>query len=207
MNTAPAPVGMRRFPAGRAIAGVVLIAIGSLWLLETAGVSNIDWLYVLPAVLGLMGVAMLAGVGGRSASALMPLGYLLIAVMFIGTLAPPRLHLDAGVGNQSYSPSTDTLKNEYGQGVGTLELDLRGVRLEESREIRASVGMGEVVVRVPESTTVDIRASAGMGDVNLFGEERGGVAPELRFRSPEAGDDRLLTLELSVGMGSVEVRR
>lgn len=97
MNTAPAPVGMRRFPAGRAIAGVVLIAMGSLWLLETAGVSNIDWLYVLPAVLGLMGVAMLAGVGGRSASAL-PLAYLLIAVMSIGTLAPPRLHLDAGVG-------------------------------------------------------------------------------------------------------------
>lgn len=208
MNTAPAPVGARRFPAGRAVAGVVLVAIGSLWLLDTAGVSNVDWFYVLPAVLGLMGLAMLAGVGGRSASALIPLGYLLIAVMFIGTLAQPRLNLNAGVGNRSHAPSaSETLKNKYGHGMGTMELDLRGVSLDESREVRASVGMGELVVRVPESTPVDILASAGLGDVSVFGQERGGVAPELRFRSQAPGDDRVLTLELSVGMGSVEVRR
>ena len=140
---------------------------------------------------------------------MIPLGFLLIAVMFFSSLALPSTRLHASVGDRSYTPSTAAgMRSDYGHGMGNLELDLRRVNLEESRNIRASVGMGELVVRIPEGLRVDIRATAGLCDVNILGEERGGVAPQLRYRSPGAGeDDRVLTLDLSVGMGSVEVRR
>jgi hypothetical protein len=200
----------RRLSTGRLITGVTLVAIGGLWLLETAGVGDVDWFWVMPAVLGLMGLAMIAGVGGRSANGMIPLGFFLIAVMFFGTLTWPTTRLHASVGNRTYTPSTSAgMRSEYGHGMGNLELDLRRVNLEESRNIRASVGMGQLVVRVPQGLPVDIRASAVMGDVNILGEERGGVGPELRYRSRGAGEgagDGVLTLDLSVGMGSVEVR-
>lgn len=209
MSSTLEPVNLRHSSTGRAMTGVVLVVIGVLWLLETAGARDIDWFYVLPGILGLIGLMMVAGVGGRSANALMPLGFLLIAFMFLGTLAPPRLHLDPSVGNRSFAPSTAAdMKSEYRHGMGNLDLDLRRLTLEESRTVRASVGMGELVVRVPERLAVDIRTSGGLGEVNVFGEEEGGVSPDVRYRSVGAEDaEDVLTLELSVGMGSVEVRR
>ena len=200
--------GSSRLSTGRALAGITLVGIGVLWLLETAGVGDVDWFYVLPGILALIGIAMVAGVGGDSAGGLMPLGFLLIAVMFFGSMVPRSLQPGAGVGNRSFVPASGSeLRSDYRHGMGNLELDLSRLNLGGSQTVTASVGMGELVVRVPEGMRVDIHATAGMGDVNVFGRERSGVAPEVDYRSPAPADGGILELELSVGMGTVEVRR
>jgi hypothetical protein len=200
--------GFSRLSRGRALTGITLVGVGVLWLLEAAGVGRVDWFYVLPGILGLIGIAMIAGVGGHSAGGLMPLGFVLIAIMFLGTLVPRSLQPGASVGNRSFLPATGSeLKNDYRHGMGNLEVDLRRLDLVGSRSVTASVGMGELVVRVPEGMKVDIRATAGMGDLSVFGSERSGVAPALNYRSPGRADGDVLELQLSVGMGTVEVRR
>ena len=77
------------------------------------------------------------------------------------------------------------------------------------RSITATVGVGELVVLVPEGVGIDVTARAGIGAVQLFGRrEAGGVginrSASVAPASPEAGH---VNLSLKTGMGRVEVER
>ena len=79
-----------------------------------------------------------------------------------------------------------------------------------NRLVQARVGVGELVVVLPEGWRGTARAEAGIGEVRLLGRQQEGLGLELRAVEegpvPPGASPLFLHLEASVGMGQVEVR-
>jgi predicted membrane protein len=72
--------------------------------------------------------------------------------------------------------------------------------------VEISLAIGELVVIVPREATLEIDARAGIGEVVVFDRRASGLGADLEYRS-EDGRERVLTLDLDVAIGKVEVRR
>lgn len=206
----PAPAGGpddRRPPGARPIGwGLALIGAGVVWLLALAGVS-IPWELVLPVALLVIGVLLLAGGRWMAHSGLIGLGVVLAVFALVSPVAPGPASVSAGDRTHTVTDVSD-LESDYRLGAGTLTIDLTDLDLPPgTTALTASVGMGELVVRVPPDVTVEGEARVGMGDVVAFDASRGGIAPTLDLRRPGASADDVLELELRVGLGSIEVVR
>jgi predicted membrane protein len=145
---------------------------------------------------------------GGGHGGLITLGIVLTVLLTIGTLV--RLPFAGGVGDRTERPPT-LEGHSYELSIGKLTVDLTGAAPSgtDSAEVRieARVGIGQLVVIVPESIPcVSTHARAGLGEVNVFGETEGGLGPEYRTEAVCLAAP-LLSLELSVGAGQVEVRR
>lgn len=192
----PAPPGN-----GRLVVGLLLVAGGVLWLLDAIGVFDMRWRYVFPVALVVVGLALLISAPRGAHGGLIALGIVLSVLVLVGGVLPGVSPV-AGVGDRDVRPVTAAEAENIGLAIGSLTIDLRD--LEEDATVRAGVGMGELIVRVPAGMGLEIRAGAGMGEVVLFGRSESGVA----ISSTETVEGRPgVVLDLSVGMGKVEVRR
>ena len=122
------------------------------------------------------------------------------------TAADADLH--GGVGDRVYRPdSVAELREGYELGAGRLEVDLRDVRLPAGdTTLRLRVGLGEVVLLVPEEVCVSARARVGGGYVGVLDRDGGGLDSEWSNDSPRppAGTPRLV-VDGEVGMGALFV--
>jgi hypothetical protein len=200
--TAPQPGGLS---IGRLVLGGLLIAFGVLWLVDAAGLTELRWRVVLPAALTVVGVGLLASAGRRNHGGLVGLGIVLTVLVVFAGMFPVSTPL-VGVGDRTERPrAAAEMATGYELGMGTLLVDLRDVEVPRGgAELSASVGMGDLVVRLPEGVGAEVRARSGAGEIVLLGRSRGGVGVTLDERVPE---NPTLTLDLSVGLGKVEVRR
>ncbi|MGZ5291362.1 MAG: LiaF domain-containing protein [Actinomycetota bacterium] len=213
MSTVPEPPPPPTAPprTGRLVAGVVLVLIGVGWLLEVLDVVEFPWEVLLPAALIAVGVALLltaragAGHGGLIAT-----GIVLSVVLLVGSALD--LPIGGGVGERTERPtSASQLLDEYRLGIGQLTLDLTDLSAAElasggTHRTRARVGIGQLVVLVPEGVLVRVEARAALGNVVVFDQEEGGFDVE-RVNDPGPSTPAVLELVLSVGLGEVEVRR
>ena len=91
--------------------------------------------------------------------------------------------------------------------MGNFELDLRQLQLPlGTTTVTARVGIGQLVVQVPQGVSVQVVASSGLGEVQVLGEQDNGIANRVDTTA-EAGGDRRLELDLRVGIGQVRVER
>lgn len=204
VQTAGAPSAGRRAPA---VLGVVLIAVGVAWLLDTTDIVTLRWATVLPAALLIVGVSLLATARRGAHGGLVAIGIVLSVLVVLGLVGPPVPTLGA-VGERDLRPPTaGQVDPEYGLAVGTLTIDLTDVALESgTTRIEAGVGVGELVLHLPEDAAVQVQARSGMGEVEVLGESQGGIG--VTVAETVAGpDERQLDLSLSVGLGQIEVRR
>jgi hypothetical protein len=213
MSTVPEPPPPPTTPprTGRLVAGVVLVLIGVGWLLEVLDVVEFPWDVLLPAALIAVGVALLltarsgAGHGGLIAT-----GIVLSVVLLVGSALD--LPIGGGVGERTERPtSASQLRDEYRLGIGQLTLDLTDLSAAElasggTHRTRVRVGIGQLVVLVPEGVLVRVEARAALGNVVVFDQEEGGFDVE-RVDDPGPTTPAVLELVLSVGLGEVEVRR
>ena len=198
-------------PVGRLLVGVLLVLLGVGWLLEAVGATNLDWDLILPAGLILVGAALVvAGWQGRGRGGLIALGVVLTVVLMIGTVV--RVPFGAGVGDRTERPrSLGALEDRYELSIGELTVDLRDLTWhgEVPSEVRVegAVGIGQLVVLVGGGfPCVAAHAEAGIGEVVVFGERQGGITPEYRTEAVCLAAP-ILELDVSVGLGQVEVRR
>jgi hypothetical protein len=206
----PPPPPVRRsflesIPLGRLVLGGILLGGGTLWLLSSLDVIDISLAAVLPVALILVGLALVIGSRTGRHSGLIVAGVILTVMLaFASTF---DIKLEGGVGQRDFAPMTiAALEPEYRLAMGELTLDLSGLELPAgTTRVEASVGMGQLVIRVPESATVRAHATAGAGQVVLFGEESNGVDAELSVSRGGPGTLPILVLELSVGLGQVDV--
>lgn len=205
----PPPPTPRPAPVGRFLVGVFLVLLGIGWLLHSLDVVSVEWDLLLPIGLIAVGVAlvMVAWRGG-SPGALITLGAVLTVILTIGTFV--KIPLAGGVGDRTERPPT-LRDRTYELSIGKLTVDLGGAAPGEGGgdavRVAARVGIGQLVVIVPERITcVSTHARAGLGEVNVFGERRGGIGPDHRTEAVCLAAP-VLSLELSVGLGQVEVRR
>ena len=205
----PEPTG-RPVPLGRLVLGLVLVGIGVIWLLQALDVVSFSLLAVLPVALIIVGVALISMARtGRHAS-LIALGIVLVVILTIA--AGFDIRLQGGVGDRIERPaSLAELQREYHLSVGQLIIDLRDVHFTGIvNQMKASVGMGQLTVRLPSGVAVEATGHTGAGQVTIFGRQHSGLDVDLSVRRPPppgvlAADAVTLTLDLSVGLGQIEV--
>jgi hypothetical protein len=205
---APPPPTDRYAPAAATVlVGALLVLVGIAWLLDAAGVV-VPWRAILPASLIAVGLACVAGAFRGRQHALMVVGVALMVLLSLAAAVDWNLDLPvAGVGDRSERPTSPAQLREYELGVGNLELDLRQLQLPPgTTTVEARVGIGELVVEVPSGVSVQVVARSGLGEVQVFGEEDGGVGSRIDATS-EQGGDRRLELDARVGLGQVQVDR
>lgn len=206
--SAPAPVA--RPHTGRMIAGLLLVLFGVGWLLEVLDVIDFPWDLLLPIALVMVGAALVAASrSGTGQGGLIAVGVVLTGLLVVGSAID--FPVGGGVGEREERPATVAeLREEYRLGVGKLTLDLSdlsNVGLDVDARTRVRVGIGQLVVIVPERLAVLVEARATLGNVRVFEDEEGGFDVERRVGPGLDGRGPVLELVLSVGVGEVEVRR
>ncbi len=200
------PTGPSGFQAGRFVFGALVVLAGLAWLLEVTDVWQVPWRVVLPVALIVLGIALvLASRTGSGTGGLIALGIVLTVVLAAGTVVD--IPFEGGIGERVERPVVLSDRT-YELAIGQLTVDLRravpGPAAGEV-EIRARVGIGQLVVIVPAGIAVDVRARAGVGETTVFSEQHGGLGVD--YRTPQTAVTPVLRLDLSVGVGEVDVRR
>jgi Cell wall-active antibiotics response 4TMS YvqF len=214
-TTGPAPPGGpagqrdRRGPAtATVLVGALLVLVGIGWLLDAAGV-DVPWRAVLPAALIAVGLACAAGAFRGRQHTLMVVGVALIVVLSVAVAADWDLDvpLAGGIGDRTERPATPADLTGYELGVGNLTLDLRQLQVPPgTTTVEARVGVGELVVELPDGVSVEVMASAGLGEVQVLGQQEGGFGSRVEAVGL-GGGDRRLQLDARVGLGQVRVER
>jgi hypothetical protein len=190
-------------------AALLLIGIGVLWALALVGIP-IEWRLVLPGALIAVGGALLLD-RRAPAGGLVALG---IALLVFSLIFLPLTNRDGAEIGERQRVVTDVAELEDGEslGIGQLVLDLRGLDLEDGEvvSISASVGIGELRVRIGDDVSLTGEARAGIGSVTGPSESRGGFGVRAGLEDavePTASDPPVLDLDLEVGIGQVTVSR
>ena len=117
-------------------------------------------------------------------------------------------HVDVrnGIGTRTYVPAAASdVHRDYKLGIGRLQLDLAGVPLRRGEtDVNARVGIGDLVVMVPQDATVRVKGDAQIGAVDVFDRHADGRNAGLTVG---ATGHRVLVLHVRAGLGQVTVRR
>ena len=210
-STAPARPGEPTAPRDSLFplaAGGVLIAVGLVALLDIAGAWDADWRYVLGGiVVGLGAVAALGAFTHRSVAGVIGLALLVLPALVASVAI--RVPLFAGIGDRVAHPTEiAALDDRYELGIGDYFVNLSDVTLPVGEtHVKATLGIGDLVVHVPRDVAVDVDAHASAGQVVLFGRYHDGTAVHDRVAEPGSAPERVLVLDAHVGFGRVTVER
>ena len=205
----PTPVlTQARSSFGAILGGAILVLLGGLWMLDVAGAIELKWAVVWPALLTVIGVALIIGAWNGTHSGPVVAG-LFLSIAVVAMAAFPLSSFDGGLGNRQYRVTQQTsLAASYEVGVGDLTLDLSDLRMVESATVHVSAGAGNLTVVLPPSIPVDVNATVGAGEVNLLGETGDGLSVTRHYQSEGFETANItLTLDMSVGAGQIEVKR
>jgi phage shock protein PspC (stress-responsive transcriptional regulator) len=191
------------------VLGALLAAAGTLGLLHVLDVYDVDVALALAVAVAAIGLAIAVGAfTGFRVSGLVGVGLVLLAAFGFAAALP--VSISEGVGDRLERPvSAAALERRYEYGIGDFELDLRNVELSGgTTRVDASLGIGELLVVVPDDVALDIDAHAGAGEVIVLGSVDDGLGARRELVLPGPDDDSpVLVLDAGVGFGQVEVRR
>lgn len=207
----PAPAGRPRSRIGSIVVALLLLGIGTVWLLDVIDAIDVSGSDVLGLSLVAVGVGLVVSAWHGRAWALAPIACVLIGVTVVGE----TLDVPVGAGTGERTVVVDT-RRELGERhelfAGSLLVDLTD--LPDVRggvpRIEAAVGMGELEVVVPQDATVEVSATAGAGEVTTPGDREAGesgIRVDKQFTLEGTPGGPRLELDLSMGLGSVEVSR
>lgn len=202
---APASPGFR---TGRFLLGLVIVAAGVAALLQALDVTPVPWKAVLPGALIAVGLGLVvAGIRSEQGQG----GLIAVGIVLTVVLAATAVDIpfEGGVGQRVERPTTlADLEDEYRLAMGELTVDLTGLPLPAidgpAREVRARVGIGQLVVIVPGDDLLRVEGRAGVGEVSILDETDGGLGVHKEYVS--ADGSVALSLDLSVGIGEVVVQ-
>ena len=117
------------------------------------------------------------------------------------------VHVGRGIGDRAYAvTNVEELRSDYRLGIGSLDLDLRGLQLPVGEtHVDASVDVGELRVTVPEGVGLRVHGTVEAGKVDLP-DGVGGDGRNVESDFVVAGS-RVLVLDAHTGLGSVTVER
>ncbi len=111
-------------------------------------------------------------------------------------------------GEQSFRPLTAAeVQAEYELSGGALSLDLRSLDDVSTiaGPVKVGLGIGELLVWLPPGIDVEITGDVGIGALTLLGDESGGIGVDDRVIRVAADGEPDLVLDLTVGIGNLEV--
>jgi hypothetical protein len=200
---------------GRLTVAVMLIVVSSMALVELADIAHFQLYEYAAAALGVVAVGLLVGAWIGRAYWLIIIALLIAPVLFFSSLLPRVTNWSAG--DPSYLPtSVQEIPESYDLGAGRMTIDLTHLSVEQlsqAGEIDASLGLGQLVVRLPSDVGATVDAKVGAGSVSggqVFDNavvdvyEYSGLGVEQVFTVGSPPHDLLLSLE--VGMGEIEIQ-
>jgi phage shock protein PspC (stress-responsive transcriptional regulator) len=192
----PAPVPPTPRPRsylGLATLSLAVIVTGVLVSLDATGVADVPFVVILASALGILGLGLLVGAFAGRARWLVALAAPLLLVTAPIAMIPADFgqRLDAGIGDRAWVPSTVAqASTPFELSVGSAELDLTRLEIPAGTTtiaVDASVGLGELLVTVPDDVRVLVDAEVGLGTLDVDGLPR------------EDGDDVSVVTELPDG--------
>lgn len=189
------------------VGGAVLVLIGLTWLLERTGAIDISVTAVLALATMLVGISLILLARDGAHPGLVVLGTVL-ALLALLTAAAPFEGFQGGVGDRVIEiSSVDEIRPDYNLAMGKLTIDLTEIDdLDASTRLTASVGMGELIVRVPPGAEVSVDGRVGAGQIEIMGRVTDGVGIDETFETPGFDQaDASLSLDLQAFTGRVEV--
>lgn len=195
---------------GRLTIGSALLVAGTLVALDVGTSLSIGPVTVVAALLAVVAIGLLVGAFIGRSRGLIVLGVILVLVLIPLGALPDGVRWNAGEGTgvRVYRiTSPEQLATEYQLGAGKIKLDLRHVELSGPTSIDISVGVGALVVLLPDDVPVTANADVAVGVINFPGErEANGMGVERDWQREGTGNAvGSLNLTLSSGLGSVEV--
>ncbi|HWN23068.1 MAG TPA: PspC domain-containing protein, partial [Gaiellaceae bacterium] len=173
----PKPQGKPRRPSVTApVFGALLAATGVFGLLAVLDIYDVDVSVALAAAVVIVGAAIAFGAQtGRRFGGLIPLGLVLLAGFGIAASSP--VSFTSGVGDRNEQPlAVSETDRSYEHGIGDFTLELADTELPAgTTHIEAKLGIGELVVTVPEDAALVIDAHTAAGRVDALGQEDDGL--------------------------------
>jgi phage shock protein PspC (stress-responsive transcriptional regulator) len=205
---APGEAAPRRRSFGPPAAALLIAGFGAVAIIDAATGASIDWRFVFGAAAVALGALVAGGIAmGRPIGAVVALGFVVLALLAVSAIV--RVPLFAGVGDRAVHPATLTsVHDRYRLGIGNLDVNLSDVRFPTGEtHVKATLGVGDLTIRVPQDVTVEVDARASAGQVTLFGHANDGTSVHDRATRAGATPGRVLVLDARVGLGQVEVVR
>ena len=201
----------RRRPVGSIVALAVVAFIG----VASAG-DALDWWDI--SVLTTLIVSLVSTAVGATVSAIVNRSWMalpLVALLAVVTTGLFITHpdLDGGVGERTVTADTIAAAERNQQlGMGELRLDLSNVpmdQLDAALQVQAEVGIGHLVVIVPDNATLVIHTQLGAGDLTVDGNNvADGVRhDDTRTMTPDDVSIGTIDLDVSVGVGRIDIER
>ena len=201
----------RRRPVGSIVALAVVAFIG----VASAG-DALDWWDI--SVLTTLIVSLISTAVGAIVSAIVNRSWMalpLVALLAVVTTGLFITHpdLDGGIGERTVTADTIAVAERNQQlGMGELRLDLSNVPLDQldaALEVQAEVGIGHLVVIVPDNATLVIHTQLGAGDLTVDGNNvADGVRhDDTRTMTPDDVSIGTIDLDVSVGVGRIDIER
>lgn len=200
-----------RSALGRAGFALLLLGGGLVWLLDSVDLIDVSPRTAMAVGLLGIGVVLIIATWRGRAAGLIPIGFLLAALLVLDEVVD--VPLDAGLGDRTYTVDTvGELREDYDLLAGEMVLDLTDAPLPRTgaAEVEANLGLGDMEVRVPEDARVTVDATVEAGDLDWPGsagtaDEGTGLDRSFTLAGEPGG--RRLHLDLSVGLGTLEVVR
>lgn len=200
------PPPRERSMLGRLTLAVGLIVVATMALLDVAFTRvDMDPVHYLGAAVAVIGLGLIVGAFIGKALWLIIVGVLLLPALWIAALLPASIDFSAG--EFTFEPVTVAeVASPYEQGFGQLTIDLTQLSVTDLAELgrlEASVGFGEIIVRLPDDTGFTLDASVGMGVVQGPFPSSQGIGVDV---TTSVGDNpSALELDLEVGAGAITI--
>lgn len=206
--TAPVPTASARpSSTNTRVLGGLLLVFGSGWMLKQAGVVDLPWSAVVSIVLIALGLALV--VTARSRARSIPL-ILLGAALTVGlTVSSSDIGITGGIGDRTFRPTQFDANNRYQLGIGELTVDLTRAPIDGRTTVRANVGVGRMLVVVPQGVAFRVVVDAKFGSAKVLGERldvRGRASDTYETDDYATATTRVLLL-LDIGVGEIEVQQ
>ena len=189
---------------GRIALGAVVIGAGVLWLLSETDVVDLSfttWVGIL-----LIGLGIAIALSRGSHRLLVVIG-ILVALIGVPALFVNDDLFSGGIGESTKRPLTAADLEPFRHAIGKLTVDLTAEGLDlDDETVEASIGIGELLVLVPEDTDITVDAHVGAGNIDVLGEQEDGFDASLDWISGTSGTQEL-ALDLEAGIGEIRVER
>lgn len=196
-------VRVPRGPLGWYALAAALLGIGLLAMLDITTDATVMPGQFFGLLLAIVGIGLVIGSWWGNARLLILPALLLLPIAIFASFI--RVPLEGGTGGQVFAPATvEELRDEYRMAGGHLTLDLRRLDAgEDPVRISASIGVGELEVRLPLDSQVEIVSRVGAGLSDVLETFQGGTDLESRYVRGDGGPTFIL--DLGVGVGQVAV--
>lgn len=189
-----------RSPLGWYVLAAVLVAVGLLAVVGNAPGLDVALGQYFGVALTVLGIGLVAGAWWGRARLLILLGPVLLPVA--ATAAFVNVPLDGGFAEQAFQPkSVGELRTDYRLAGGEIRLDLTDLPAGGGPIVlNASVGVGLLVVVVPDDARLVLDARVSGGRLSLFGNRQVGTGLADRIeRLTGLGPQLVLNLEAGIG--------